>query len=262
MQKIIQSSLVALLLGASVSVYAVSINNSTVVDIVTSNTIKQNLKTNLPDLVVDQILTTPFAGVYEVDSGRKIFYVNSSGNMALIGNLLDLTTKVSLTEQRTEALNKIDWTKLPLDIAVKRVIGTGKSNIAVFTDPDCPFCKRLEAETLSKLKDVTIYYYLFPLAIHPNAADDAKRLLCAENPESAIIAVMGKDKPYGKNNTCNRSKDLSKMQDIGNNLVQVTGTPTIVLPNGSITSGLLPADYLSRMIDQNQAQAESKTVAM
>lgn len=260
MNKVIQSSLIALLLGASVSAYAASATSNNSVDTATSTTIKQNLKSNLPDLVVDQILTTPFAGVYEVDSGRKVFYVNSTGNMALIGNMLDLTTKVSLTEQRTEALNKIDWTKLPLDIAVKRVIGTGQSNIAVFTDPDCPFCKRLEAETLGKLKDVTIYYYLFPLAIHPNAADDAKRLLCAENPESAIIAVMGKDKPYGKNNTCNRSKDLIKMQDVGNNLVQVTGTPTIVLPNGSITSGLLPADYLSRMIDQNQAESITAVV--
>ena len=251
MRKIIQTSLIGVLIAASVSAYAAS----SVVDSTTATTIKQNLKNNLPDLVVDQILITPFTGVYEVDSGRKVFYVNATGNMALIGNLLDLTTKTSLTEQRTEALNKIDWTKLPLDLAIKRVIGNGNSKIAVFTDPDCPFCKRLEAETLSKLKDVTIYYYFFPLAIHPNAADDSKRLLCAENPESAIVAVMGKDKPYGKNNTCNKSKDLVKMQDVGNNLVQVTGTPTIILPNGSITSGLIPADYLSRLIDQNQVES-------
>jgi len=46
-----------------------------------------------------------------------------------------------------------------------------------------------------------------------------------------------------------------KMQDVGNNLVQVTGTPTIILPNGSITSGLIPADYLSRLIDQNQVES-------
>lgn len=224
------------------------------------DTIKKNLKNNLPDLVVDQIRTTPFAGVYEVDSGRKVFYVDNTGNYAIIGNLLDLTTKDSMTEARTNELNRINWTKLPLDLAIKRTIGKGVSRIAVFTDPDCPFCKRLEAETIARLKDVTIYYYLFPLPNHPNAINDSKRILCAENPESALISFMAKDIVIGKSITCDKSKKVAQMVDIGTNLIQVNGTPTIVLPNGRIVSGLLPADYLSRLIDQNQPESDVTVV--
>lgn len=253
MKKLVQRGLIATLFaGLSFSIFAATNSTPSAANI---DLIKKNLQTNLPDLTIDKILTTPFAGVYEVDSGRKVFYVDGTGNIALIGNMLDLKTKTSYTEQRTDALNRVDWSKLPLDLAIKRVNGNGSQSIAIFTDPDCPFCQRLEAETTAKLKDVTIYYYLFPLAIHANAADDSKRILCAENPESAMIGFMARGKSLGKNNNCNNTNKLAKMQDVGNNLVQVTGTPTIVLPNGKITSGLIPADYLSRLIDQNPAES-------
>lgn len=250
MKKIIQKSLAGFLLLSVTSLFAVETTADNSQSIAT---IKTNLQKNLPDLVIDQVIKTPFNGVYEVDSGRKVFYVDSTGNFALIGNLLDLTTKTSLTEQRTNDLNIIDWKKIPTDIAIRSIKGNGANKIAIFTDPDCPFCKRLEAETVNKLNDVTIYYFFFPLEIHPNAVDHSKRILCAENPESAMISFMAKDKPLGKNNSCTNAGNLVKMQDIGTNLIQVTGTPTIVLPNGKLISGLVPADYLSRMIDANRA---------
>ena len=250
-RKIVQLSL-SVLLGLAVSSgYALS--NEQVV-----TTLKSNLKASLPDLVIDQVLPTPIAGVYEIDSGRKVFYVDSSGKYAMLGNLLDLSTKNSLTEQRTNALNRISWQQLPTDLAIVHVIDQGKNKIALFTDPDCPFCKRLEAETISKLSNVTVYYYFFPLAIHPHAVDHAKRILCAENPESALVGFMAKDLPLGKNNTCDNAAKLSKMQAIGTDVVQVSGTPTIVLPNGKLISGLVPADYLSRLIDENQAESMHK----
>ncbi len=257
MKKIAQYLLMAgILAGISIPTFAQNNTNSNDINQQPNiDLIKKNLQTNLPDLTIDQIISTPFTGVYEVDSGRKVFYVNSTGNIALIGNMLDLTTKTSYTEQRSNDLNKIEWSKLPLDLAIRRVIGNGAESIAIFTDPDCPFCKRLEAETTAKLKDVTIYYYLYPLSIHPNAADDSKKILCAENPESSMLAFMAKGKPLGKNNNCNNANKLDKMQLVANKVVQVTATPTIILPNGKIISGLVPADYLSRLIDQNQIES-------
>lgn len=228
-------------------------------DSATIATITTNLKANMPDLQIDRVMATPFAGVYEVDSGRKVFYVDASGNYGMVGNLLDLKNKVSLTEQRTTDLNRIDWSKIPLDLAIRRVRGTGASKIAIFTDPDCPFCKRLEVETIPYLQNVTIYYYLFPLSIHANAETDSKKILCAENPESAMISFMAKGVVLGKNSTClNGTQKLPQMVKVGNDLVQVTGTPTIVLPNGKIVSGLIPADYLSRLIDQNQPESAAQ----
>ncbi len=224
-------------------------------DVTISPSISKNLQSNLPSLTIDRIIPTQVPGVYEVDSGRKVFYVDSTGNYAFVGNLLDLTTKTNYTEARTEALNRIDFNKLPLSVAMRKTIGNGQNKIAVFTDPDCPFCKRLEGETIPKLKNVTIYYFLYPLPIHPDAVNDSKRILCSENPESAMFAMMVKDSTIAKYNSCENAGRLTKMQDAANNLVQVTGTPTIVLPNGKIVSGLIPADYLTKLIDDNSLES-------
>lgn len=228
-------------------------------DVTVPPTIAKNLQSNLPSLTIDRIIPTQVPGVYEVDSGRKVFYVDSTGNYAFVGNLLDLTTKTNYTEARTEALNRIDFNKLPLNVAMKKTIGNGQDKIAVFTDPDCPFCKRLEGETIPKLKNVTIYYFLYPLPIHPDAVNDSKRILCSENPESAMFAMMVKGSTITKYNSCENAGRLTKMQDTANNLVQVTGTPTIVLPNGKIVSGLIPADYLTKLIDDNSVGSAAVT---
>lgn len=217
-------------------------------------TIKKNLNTNFPDLTIDRVVTTPFKGVYEVDSGRKVFYVDETGSYIIIGNLLDLKTKTSLTEVRTDELNIIDWNKLPLGVAIKKTKGNGENHIAVFTDPDCPFCKRLEAETMSKLNNVTIYYFLFPLAIHPNAVEHSRQIICSDDQESAMTAFMAKGATISKYATCPNAKNLEIMQQAGESIVQINSTPTIILPNGRMITGLVPADYLSKMIEANKAK--------
>jgi hypothetical protein len=58
MRKIIQTSLIGVLIAASVSAYAAS----SVVDSTTGKKIKKNLKNILPVFVVDKILLTQFSG--------------------------------------------------------------------------------------------------------------------------------------------------------------------------------------------------------
>ncbi len=210
--------------------------------------IKAALKKNLPELSVDQINKTPINGLYEVISGRKVFYVDATGNYAVLGNLVDLSTKKSLTEAKTQLLSKVDWSKLPLDIAIKQVIGDGSRKLVVFTDPDCPFCKRLEIETVSKLKDVTIYYFLFPLPMHSDAANKSKKILCSQNPEKALFSWLKDEKALPNNMSCKNAAKLEQMINTGKNVVQVDATPMIVLENGNVLSGLIPADYLNKLM--------------
>jgi thiol:disulfide interchange protein DsbC len=64
---------------------------------------------------------------------------------------------------------RIAFDTLPLADAIKTVRGKGERVIAVFSDPDCPFCRRLETE-LDKLDNVTLYTFLYPLeGLHPEA---------------------------------------------------------------------------------------------
>lgn len=222
-------------------------------------TIIGQLKLSLPELKIDQVSPSQIPNVYEVVSGHKVFYVDETGRYAMLGNLVDLRTKKSLTQEKVEQLSKVDWSKLPIRIAMRRVIGNGSRKIAIFTDPQCPFCKRFESETIPALKDVTIYYFLFPLPIHEYAETYSKQILCSETPIKAFTDWMRDGKALPTKTVCDNVNVLQKMIDVGNNVVQVDATPTIVLPDGSIVTGLVPADYLNKLINDVAPDTESNT---
>jgi|SRR6185437_8152764 len=212
--------------------------------------IRKTLKETLPQLAIDQVNTTPIGGMYEIISGRKVFYVDSTGRYAMLGNLVDLSVKQSLTEEKVKSLAITNWDKIPTKIAIVKIIGKGERRIAVFTDPDCPFCKRLDADILTKQKNLTIYYFLYPMAMHANSDNDSKRIICAENPDTTYINWMVNDKPLPIQNKCKRLPNLEQMKKVGTEVVGIEATPTIVLPNGQIISGLIPADYLDKLITE------------
>ena len=112
----------------------------------------------------------------------KLFIVMKSFNFLIVeGRVVDPKTKIDLTSARLEELNKVDFDSLPFKNAIKEERGDGSRRIAVFSDVDCPFCRKLEKETISKLKDVTIYTFLYPLAIHPDAMNKSKKIWCSGN---------------------------------------------------------------------------------
>ncbi|MEJ1960810.1 MAG: DsbC family protein [Gammaproteobacteria bacterium] len=85
--------------------------------------------------------------------------------------------------------NRIDFNSLPFDRAIKIVKGTGARKFAIFTDPDCPYCRQFE-EQLKSVTDVTMYVFLFPLKIHAGAEKRAKDIWCSEDRSSAWTAYM------------------------------------------------------------------------
>ncbi|MBU3745356.1 MAG: hypothetical protein FGM61_12575, partial [Sediminibacterium sp.] len=87
---------------------------------------------------------------------------------AEIIGISDLKTMRNITQERMQKLMAMPWSSLPLEASFKMVKGKGSRKLAVFSDPDCPYCKRLEKE-LEAVSDVTIHTFLFPLPSHPNA---------------------------------------------------------------------------------------------
>lgn len=246
-----------ILLGLIASAALVACNNSATGSAasVTPDQIKADLVKQVPGLEkVDQVNKTDISGLYEVVVGRKIFYVSTDGKYALFGNLVDLSTKQSITEKRTQELSKVDFSKLPLDLAIKQVNGDGSRKIAVFTDPDCQYCKMFEKQVVPNLKDVTVYSFIFPLPIHPNAANDAKKIWCSKDRATTWANWMQKDTPLPTDMSCDTSA-LDKVMAIGKDVVGVEGTPTIIFEDGELMPGMLPADQLNAKLDQLSGKA-------
>lgn len=215
-----------------------------------TSAISNNLKINLPEVHIDQINPTKVANVYEVVSGNKVFYVDGTGQYAMLGNLVDLSTKKSLTEERVRDLTRVDWKGLPLNLAIPRVIGQGTRHIAIFTDPDCPFCRNLEVDTVANLKDVTVYYFLFPLDIHTNAKTHSKQIICSETPDKALTTWMKSGTGLTALTTCKNAARLDTIINYATNVLHLEAAPTIILPNGEIIAGVVPPDYLNQRITE------------
>ena len=143
--------------------------------------LKKMIEAAYPKFTVDSISKTPYAGLYEVYIGGQLIYTDEKFSFLIVdGRVVDPKSKKDMTSERLNELNKIDFASLPLDLAVKVVKGNGSRKMAVFSDPDCPFCKRLEQNELVDLTDVTIYTFLLPLdQLHPDAANKAKQIWCS-----------------------------------------------------------------------------------
>ena len=145
--------------------------------------VKKAVEAAYPKFKVEKVTKTPYAGLYEVFMGGQIIYTDEKMSFLIAeGHLVDPKTKKDLTSERLDELTKVDFSTLPLNQAIKVVKGNGSRKLVVFSDVDCPFCKRLERNELTNITDVTIYTFLYPIEqLHPDAASKSKLIWCAKD---------------------------------------------------------------------------------
>ena len=134
--------------AAVLAIAAVAIGCSAQADQATDK-LKATLQTRLTDVTIKSVTKSPIAGIYEVNLGTQIIYSDANGDYLMLGDLVDAKTRKNLTEARLAETNRIDFASLPFANAVKVVKGNGARRIAVFSDPNCPYCKQLETSLKS-----------------------------------------------------------------------------------------------------------------
>lgn len=184
---------------------------------------------------VDAVRKSAVPGLYEVQVGSDVFYVDEKGQHAFFGDIVDLKTRTNLTDERRSKLSAIKFSDLPLGMAIKQVRGNGKRVMATFEDPNCGYCKKLHKDAQS-LTDVTIYTFLFPI-LGPDSLEKSKNILCSADPAKAWSDWMdnGVVPPLVKN--C--GVDLDKYVALGQKF-NVRGTPNIFMVDGSRIPGAVP----------------------
>ncbi len=177
---------------------------------------------------VKSVSPAPISGIYEVLVGNDIFYTDSSGKYLIQGEIIELASGKNITEQRQADLNRIKWSDLTPANAIKNVRGNGSRQLAVFSDPNCGYCKRLE-KSLQQLDNVTIYTYLIPI-LSPDSAQKSKQIWCSADPYKAYMDWMINGiTPSGKGDCSTPlDKNMAFAKTYG-----VTGTPTLFFTDGS-----------------------------
>ncbi|MGL6070813.1 DsbC family protein [Craterilacuibacter sp.] len=220
------------------------------------DTVKKAFKARFPDREVVSVAASPVNNLFEVvikgqNRGRDVYtvvYSDAKADYLLVGDLIDAKQRNSLTEQRLEALNKvsIDVSKLPLNKAIKDVRGNGSRQLVVFSDPDCPYCKQLERESIAKLDNVTVYTFLMPLAqLHPDAERKSRAIWCSKDPAKAWAGFMREGKALPEAGNC--ETPLAEIAALAESF-GISGTPALIFPNGELVPGAIPVAEIEKRL--------------
>jgi thiol:disulfide interchange protein DsbC len=116
--------------------------------------------------------------------------------------------------------------------------GTGKEEFFVFTDPECPYCKKFESFWPKVAKNVKLNVFFFPLSFHKNAKDMSLYVM-SQDPKKRYDALKNltaeskelKDAKYTTSELKELEKRLEVQMKIANDL-GVRGTPAVYDKDG------------------------------
>lgn len=190
------------------------------------------LKVRYPRYTYTRIEASPVPNLFIVFGTKNILYFAPETGHLIFGDMWTPGGQ-NLTENLRKAENAAKLADLPLDLALKLGDG-GKNQLIMFTDPDCPFCKKADA-WLSKQKNITAYIFFTPLPMHPNAPAKASFILEAPDPVKAYHEVMAGVYDSATLPVAPTSQKLVAHQRIAAEL-GITGTPAF-WANGNFVSG-------------------------
>ena len=198
----------------------------------------------------DQVTSTAVEGLYEVTFGSQVLYLSEDGRFVVRGELLDLEQGANLTEGRRAELRTAALDAMgEKQMIVYKPKGETKHLVTVFTDIDCPYCVRFHQEMDQHLANgIEVRYLLYPRAgIGSASYDKAVSAWCADDPQQAL--TQAKQGQSIEQLSC--PNPVAEQFQLGQQL-GVRGTPTIVLENGQLLPGYVPAPRLAQMLERDQ----------
>ncbi|MES2163944.1 MAG: DsbC family protein [Pseudomonadota bacterium] len=194
---------------------------------------------------VDSIKETPYGGLYEIRVGNDILYTDKTGTYLFSGHVFNLTTSTDLTKERLEEINKIKFSDLPLDKAIKTVKGDGKRVIAVFEDPNCGYCKRFRQTTLKETDNITVYTFMYNI-LAEDSFTKSKNIWCSPDRSKAWEDWMVNNKaaPVAAEK-CESPND--QVLELGHKL-NISGTPAIFFADGTRVPGAIDTKALEEKL--------------
>lgn len=203
-----------------------------------------------PDLRVTGVVETPVNGIYKttIANGPAV-YSTADGQFFMAGELFRVQPGaiVNLTEQemngeRARLLAEVNVD----DMIVFSPAGDVKGVVSVFTDVDCGYCQKLHNEVPQlNAMGIEVRYLAFPrMGIGSGAYNKIVSAWCAADKQDALTKL--KSRKSIPENLC-AANPVNEQYATGQQM-GISGTPAIVLNNGELIPGYVPADKLAARI--------------
>ena len=204
------------------------------------------LQAALGNKPLDSVNPSAIPGVYEVVLGSQVLYVSKDGRFAIQGDIIDLNAHSNLTENRRGDLRLKAIEAIGEQNMVVFAPDQPKHTVTVFTDVDCGYCRKLHQEIADyNQRGIKIRYLMFPRAgIDSESYNKAVAVWCADDRRDALTRAKRGENIEHKScaNPVKREYELG--QALG-----VRGTPSLILEDGQMISGYVPADKLAQILE-------------
>ncbi len=246
------------------TVYAAAPTNVEIgsgVDTQKAQTVLSILKTQVPQVNVTNLDNSPVPGFYQLLADGEVLYVSDNGNFMFVGDVYDVkqSARESLTENvrkqaRLAVLNTIPESDM---VVYTPTSGTIEHTVTVFTDIDCGYCRKFHTEMNDYLaKNIKVRYLAFPRAgLGSDSYKKAQTVWCSDNRQKAMDSAKLTNDFKAADKLCD-----SKVIDNSMELVRkigLRGTPALILEDGTLLPGYMPADRLKATLDSNKNRALS-----
>lgn len=193
------------------------------------------LKNAFPKLQVTTFGKSGIPGLYEIVAGQNVIYFQPESKALIFGEIM-LADGRNLTQNRRDAMAAEKIKTLPLSKAVKQ--GSGSNIVIMFTDPDCPYCKKAQAFLTENKDKITQYTFFLPLRqLHPDAEAKSLYILGADDKGKAYDEIEKNavkiDKSY---QASQQAKILLAAHESAAGIAGVRGTPMLFI-NGKTVAG-------------------------
>ena len=223
-------------------------------------------KLGAPQAKAAEVKMSPVKGLWEVvveDQGTMgIMYVGFSKRHVVAGPVFEVDSGLNKTQESFERINRdmvryVDYAKIPLDGALLVGQKDALYKVAVFTDPDCPFCAKAHEEmkkVTAERKDIAFYLKFMPLSFHPDAYWKSQSILCKSSLQMLEDNFVKKPVPKPD---CADTKEIDANIKLAAEL-GITGTPTMVMPDGLVVSGARDAKAIIELVTNPPKKGDLK----
>jgi len=205
-------------------------------------------KGNVDKVLKVELAEVPGLWLVEVEKDKQRFpvYIDFSKAYVVAGNIIRLKDGENIAGARPSEEKRVDLAQIPLDDALLLGKPSAKTKVIVFTDPECPYCKKMHTELQEVVRrdpDVAFLIKLFPLKMHPNAYSISKSIICNRSLKMLEDSFAGKTIPPPLCQTRVVDETLDLVQKLG-----INSTPTLVMPDGRVMPGYKKADDLLKLL--------------
>ena len=211
-----------------------------------------------PEVEVMEIKDSPVSGLWEIivmaRGKRGVAYIDYTKSYIITGSIIDVDTRVNLTNSRLYEISKIDVAEIPLDEALLMGNPDARFKAIVFDDPDCAYCKKLHREMqtiIAENDEIAFYIKLLPLKIHPTAYKKSKSIVCRKSLALLERSYDGRPLPEPSCETTEVDDNIELAERLG-----INTTPTIILPDGGVVVGFKDREALTDMIETSGRAVE------